>query len=79
MNQLCYKVAYLNTYFLHGSVAIELREGSSFNSSYLCSSFPNLTMKKLWWLIHIFAKITVKIKAVYFLESLSICCLLQTN
>jgi len=42
----------LITYVSQGSAATDLRAGDSFNSSFLRRSFLNLTVKKIWKLVH---------------------------
>jgi len=42
----------LTTYISQGSAAADLREDGDFNCIILCRSFPNLTVKKSWKLIH---------------------------
>ena len=43
----CMNVKVLTTYVSQGSAATDLREGDSFNSSFLRRSYLNLTVKKL--------------------------------
>jgi len=43
----------LTTYISQGSVATDLTGGGSYNSVFLCRSFLNLTVKKLWKLVHV--------------------------
>jgi len=42
----------LTTYISQGSAATDLRGGGYFNSSFLCRSFLNVTVKKIWKLVH---------------------------
>jgi len=43
----------LTIYFSQGSVATDLRGGDNFNSGFLRRFFMNLTVKKLWKLVHV--------------------------
>jgi len=43
----------LTTYISQGSVATDMRRGGSFNSFFSCRSFLNLTVKKLWKMVHV--------------------------
>jgi len=43
----------LTTYISQGSVATDLTGGESYNSDFLRRSFLNLTVKKLWKVVHV--------------------------